>query len=43
MRTVYGTSGDRDGAGRSEAYLLSISGAQIRENPFRYWEYIPRK
>ncbi len=21
--------------------FMSISGAQIRENPFRYWEYIP--
>lgn len=21
--------------------FTSISGAQIRENPFRYWEYIP--
>ncbi len=41
MRHVYGTSGDRDGAGRSETHLYDISGAQIRENPFRYWEYIP--
>lgn len=24
-----------------ERTFMNISGAQIRENPFRYWEYIP--